>query len=94
MTLSRIPFKTAHLNKKRGGKKRRKNPQEQKSKSSTHPWLILALSSSACGLYIFAKDSGEVTGWLTARMPGFPSDKALSPNQAEVGERGLPSCAS
>lgn len=42
-------------------------------------------------MYIFARDSGEVTGWLTARMPGFPSDKALSPNQADVGDRGLPS---
>lgn len=45
-------------------------------------------------MYIFARDSGEVTGWLTARMPGLPSDKALSPNHADVGDKGLPSCAS
>lgn len=88
MILSRMQLKTTYLKKKTKQTKRRK---KQKNKSLTHPWLILALSSSACGLYIFAKDSGEVTGWLTARMPGFPSDKALSPNQAEVGDRGLPS---
>lgn len=43
---------------------------------------------------IFAKISGEVIGWLTARMPGLPSDRALSPNHAEVGDKGLPSWAS
>lgn len=57
----------------------------------TYPWLILALSRRDCGLYILTKMSGEVMGWLTARMPGLPSESGLSPNHAEVGDRGLPS---
>ena len=38
--------------------------------------------------------SGEEIGWLTARMLGLPSDRGLSPNQAVVGDRGLPSLES
>lgn len=38
--------------------------------------------------------SGEEMGWLTARMLGLPSDSGLSPNQAVVGESGLPSLES
>lgn len=38
--------------------------------------------------------SGEEIGWLTARMLGLPSDSGLSPNQAEVGDSGLPSLES
>lgn len=38
--------------------------------------------------------SGEEIGWLTARMLGLPSESGLSPNQAEVGDSGLPSLES
>lgn len=62
--------------------------------SSSHPWLILALSRRDWGLQSLTSMSGEEIGWLTARMPGLPSERGLSPNQADVGDSGLPSLES